>query len=332
VTDLGKTIGLIYNENYQIDYGSSHLDPLTDIITLLRPRTLLLGNLAATGAWGIRSPHQSDPTFYLVTEGECWFQPDDGDAVRLCMGDYLLAAQPSSPCFVSSPGARLILSDAAFKERNTVNNELRVGDGIEGGPTTRILGGLIICDPANADLLFGLLPRFTHIRAAEDVGERLGSLMRIIVDETRAARPARDMVLSRLIEVMLIETLRRDGARRASQPRGLLGGLADPQLARALAHIHSDVGRAWTIGELAKSAGMSRSRFARRFVDIVGAAPVEYLLAWRMALAKDALLHSQKPLSQIAADVGYQSASAFSTAFSGKVGCAPTQYAARSRG
>ncbi|UVK57064.1 AraC family transcriptional regulator [Mesorhizobium sp. AR02] len=302
---------------------------MTDIIALLRPRTLLLGNLAATGEWGIRSPYQTDPTFYLVTEGECWFEPGDTDAVQLCAGDYLLAAQPSSPCFVSRPGAKLVLSDAEFKERNTVDNELRVGWGE--GPTTRILGGLILCDPANADLLFGLLPRFTHIRAREDVGERLGSLMRIIVDETRAARPARDMVLARLIEVMLIETLRRDGARRAA-PQGLLGALADPQLARALTHIHSDVGRAWTIAELAKSVGMSRSRFARRFVDVVGAAPVEYLLAWRMALAKDALLHSQKPLSQIAGEVGYQSASAFSTAFSGKVGCAPTQYQAQGRG
>ncbi len=98
--------------------------------------------------------------------------------------------------------------------------------------------------------------------------------------------------------------------------QGLLGGLADPQLSRALAHIHSDVGRAWTIAELAKSAGMSRSRFARRFVDVVGAAPVEYLLAWRMALAKDALLHSQKPLSLIAADAGDRVGMAFSTAFS----------------
>ncbi|ODA97079.1 AraC family transcriptional regulator [Mesorhizobium sp. SEMIA 3007] len=307
------------------------MDPLTDIIALLRPRTLLLGNLAATGEWGIRSPYQTDPTFYLVTEGECWFEPDYAEAVRLCAGDYLLAAQPSSVCFVSRPGAKLVLSDTAFKQRNTVNNELRVGTLAE-GPTTRIVGGLILCDPANADLLFGLLPRFTHIRAAEEVGERLGNLMRIIVDETNAARPARDMVLSRLIEVMLIETLRRDGARRALQPQGLLGGLADPKLARALAHIHADVGRAWTVAELARSAGMSRSRFARRFTDIVGAAPVEYLLAWRMALAKDALLHSHKPLSQIAADVGYQSASAFSTAFSGKVGCAPTQYQAQNLG
>ncbi|WP_245462919.1 AraC family transcriptional regulator [Mesorhizobium sp. M7D.F.Ca.US.005.01.1.1] len=307
------------------------MDPLTDIIALLRPKTLLLGNLAATGEWGIRSPYQTDPTFYLVTEGECWFQAENADAVRLCAGDYLLAAQPCSACFVSHIGAKLVLSDAEFKERNTIDNEVRVGSRTE-GPTTRILGGLIICDPANADLLFGLLPRFTHIRAAEDVGERLAGLMRIIVDETHAARPARDMVLSRLIEVMLIETLRRDGAQRASQPQGLLGGLADPQLAKALTHIHSNVGRAWTIAELAKTAGMSRSRFARRFVDVVGAAPVEYLLSWRMALAKDALLHSQKPLSQIAADVGYQSPSAFSTAFSGKVGCAPTQYAARSRG
>jgi AraC-like DNA-binding protein len=111
----------------------------------------------------------------------------------------------------------------------------------------------------------------------------------------------------------------------------LLGGLADPQLAKALAYIHADVGRGWTVAELAGRAGMSRSVFARRFSDTVGAAPVEYLLRWRMALAKDALLNGRGSLEEIAATIGYQSASAFSTAFSHRVGCPPSDYAAKVR-
>ena len=197
-------------------------------------------------------------------------------------------------------------------------------------PTTRILGGLIVCDPANADLLVGLLPRFIHVRATEDTGARLRALVSIIREEAKDARPGRDAILSRLIEVMLIETLRREAAVRLPHA-GVLGGLADPQLARALANIHADVARGWTVAELAGRAGMSRSVFARRFSEAVGAAPVEYLLSWRMARAKDALLHGRGTLEEIAATVGYKSASAFSTAFSHRVGCPPSDYAAKLR-
>ena len=137
-------------------------------------------------------------------------------------------------------------------------------------------------------------------------------------------------MLSRLIEVMLIETLRRE-AEAWSAHTGVLGGLADPRLAAALADIHADVRRGWTVAELARRSGMSRSVFARRFSEAVGAAPVEYLLNWRMALSKDALLHGRGTLEEVAAEVGYKSASAFSTAFSRRVGCPPGDYAARLR-
>jgi AraC-like DNA-binding protein len=108
----------------------------------------------------------------------------------------------------------------------------------------------------------------------------------------------------------------------------VLGGLSDPQLARALADMHADISRSWTVAELAERVGMSRSVFARRFSEAVGTGPVEYLLRWRMALAKDALLHGGSTLDEIAAQVGYQSASAFSTAFRKRVGCPPSDYAA----
>jgi len=298
------------------------LDALTDIIQLLRPHTVLLGSMAASGRWGVRVPQQPGPTFYFITEGRCWFQADKGDLVELQQGDYVLSAKPLADSFFSEPGVEAAFSDAAFKASHSVDGELRIGDSEE-GPTTRTLGGLILCDPANADLLVGLLPRFIHVRASEDTGARLRALVSIIREEASDARSGRDAILSRLIE-----TLRREAA--AWFPHvGVLGGLADPQLARALANIHADVGRGWTVAELARRVGMSRSVFARRFSEAMGAAPVEYLLRWRMALAKDALLHSRGTLDEIAATVGYKSASAFSTAFSHRVGCPPSDYAAK---
>ncbi len=305
------------------------MDTLTDIIRLLWPHTVLLGAMAAAGRWGVRVPPQPGPTFYFVTEGRCWFQADGVDLVELQQGDYVLSAKPLADSFFSGPGVETALSDEAFKARHSVDGEIRLGDPAD-APTIRILGGLIICDPANADLLVGLLPRFIHVSASEDAGARLCALIAIVREEANDARPGRDAILSRVIEVMLIETLRRESA-AWSPHAGVLAALADPQLAKALADIHADVGRGWTVGELARRAGMSRSVFARRFSEAVGSAPVEYLLRWRMALAKDALLHGRGTLDEVAETVGYKSASAFSTAFSHRVGCPPSDYAARSR-
>lgn len=303
------------------------MDALTDIIRLLRPRTVLLGGMAASGRWGVQLPPQPGPTFYFVTQGRCWFLSPDSDPVELQAGDYVLSARPLADCFYSEPGVRLDLSDDAFKVRHTVNGEIRIGAPAGDRPATRILGGLILCEPANADLLVGLMPRLIHVRASEDAGARMRTLVSFVREEAGEARPGRDAVLSRLIEVMLIETLRREAA-ALSPHAGVLGGLADPQLARAMSAIHADVGRGWTVADLARLAGMSRSVFARRFSEAVGAAPVEYLLHWRMALAKDALRHGRDTLEEIAASIGYRSASAFSTAFSQKVGCPPSSYAA----
>jgi AraC-like DNA-binding protein len=306
------------------------MDALTDIIQLLRPRTVLLGSMAASGRWGVRVPQQPGPTFYFVMEGRCRYRADDdGDLIELEQGDYVLSARPLADSFLSEPGVETALSDDAFKASHYVDGEVRVGNAGEGA-ATRILGGLIACDPANADLLTGLLPRFIHVRASEDAGVRLRGLVSMIREEADDTRPGRDAILSRLIEVMLMETLRGEAV-AWSPNTGVLGGLADPQLAKALANIHADVGRGWTVAELARDAGMSRSVFARRFSEAVGAAPVEYLLRWRMALAKDALLHGRGTLDEIAATVGYKSASAFSTAFSHRVGCPPSDFAATLR-
>ncbi len=302
------------------------MDALSDIIRLVRPQTVLLGSMTASGRWGVRMPPQSGPVFYFVTEGRCWFQMQQHAPFELQQGDYLLSSQPEGDAFLSEPGAAIALSDEAFKASHSVDGEMRIGE--LGPDVTSITGGLILIEPANAALLFKLLPRFVHVRAGDAASARLGALMTIINEEVRDTHPGRDAMLPRLVEVLLIETLRRRGE---PQPvgSGILRALANPQLAQALAQIHADVGRGWTVDELARHAGMSRSMFARRFTEVVGAAPVEYLLAWRMALAKDALVHGRGTLEDIAAAIGYKSASAFSTTFSHKVGCPPSDYPAR---
>ena len=301
------------------------MDPLSDLIRLLRPRTAVVGNMAASGRWAIRVPPHTSPMFYFITQGRCWFQENNDEAVALNQGDWVLSAKPIADLLFSEPDVEAVLSDDAFREAHSVGGELRVGDPMQ-EPATRVLGGVVVCNAANTDLLLELLPRFIHVRATDNIAVRLRALVSMIREETADIKPGCDAIFSRLLEIMLIEMLRCETA--AWFPHvSVLGGLSDPQLAKAIALIHADVGHGWTIAELAQLAAMSRSVFARRFSEAVGAAPMEYLLRWRMALAKEALLHGGGTLDEIAAQIGYKSASAFSTAFRQRVGCPPSEYA-----
>lgn len=300
------------------------MDALTDVVQLLRPKTALMGSMTAYGEWGIQIPPQPGPMLYFLVDGSAFFRRDESETVKVGAGDFILSGNPVADRFASKPDQKTVLSDDEFKKGNSVDGEIRIGKADEGN-TTRLVGGCILCEPTNADLLAELLPGLVHVRADEDIGPRLGGLISYIRDEAGSSRAGSDLILSRLLEVLLVETLRRE-APKLSHP-GLLQALCDPQLARAISDIHSDVRRGWTVAELAQRAGMSRSAFARRFSETVGLAPVEYLLRWRMAIAKDALRHSRGSLEEIAGRVGYRSASAFSTAFSQKVGCPPSEFA-----
>ncbi len=150
------------------------------------------------------------------------------------------------------------------------------------------------------------------------------------MEECASDHPGKEMILQRLLEVMLVESLRWRGIGDDALPAGLLSGMRDPVLARVLRAVHSDVRAGWTVAELARLAGMSRSAFAARFGETLGCAPIEYLARWRMALAQDALSRGGKSLDRLADEIGYESASAFSTAFRRRVGCSPGTFA-RSR-
>jgi len=171
------------------------------------------------------------------------------------------------------------------------------------------------------------LPSLVLIRRGEPGATRLRRIVKLIAEETAERRPARDLILERLVEVLLVEALRFRSTAAARQEQGLLAGLADPALARALRQIHDDVARRWTVADLARTAGMSRAVFAERFMRSVGMPPMQYLLEWRIAIAKNLLRSERTPLTEVAEKIGYQSASAFSTAFTRHAGCPPSTFA-----
>jgi transcriptional regulator GlxA family with amidase domain len=185
----------------------------------------------------------------------------------------------------------------------------------------RLLGGSFLLEAPDPALLVSLLPSLVHVRGAE----RLAMLVGLVGEESREQRPGRDLVLSRLVEVLLVEALR--SAPGSDAPPGLVRGLADARLAPALRQMHESLAHPWTVAQLAKEAALSRSAFFDRFMRTVGVAPMEYLLAWRMAVARDLLRHHDVGLAEVAERVGYSSASTFSTAFSRHVGQAPGRYA-----
>jgi len=294
------------------------MDPLSDVIAILRPHAAISKPITARGQWGVRYEAYDQPGFALVLDGECWLALDGRAPVRLGRGDFVLL--PATPAFsmASRPGAACVAAQPTA-------SAVRHGDA-EGEPDFRMMGGSFQIERANAPLLIALLPDMVHVRAADTTA--LSRIIGLIRDECAADRPGGEMILQRLLEVMLIEALRRETVgEEGSFEAGLLGGLRDPAVAKAMRAIHAEVGRRWTVANLAQIACMSRSAFAARFRAAVGCAPMEYLARWRMARARDALGRGGVPLDRLAEEVGYESASAFSTAFRRHVGCAPGGFA-----
>ena len=191
----------------------------------------------------------------------------------------------------------------------------------KGRPDVRMLGAWFAYDSPDSALLVSLLPPLIHLRGIE----RLSVLVRLVNEEAAEGRSGRELVLTRLVEVLLIEALRLTPGDDA--PPGLLRGLADARLARAIRQMHGQLARSWTVAQLARTAALSRSSFFERFTRTVGLRPKEYLLAWRMAVAKDLLRRQDLGIDEVAERVGYGSASTFSTAFSRHVGQPPRRYA-----
>jgi len=294
------------------------LDPLSDIIALLKPRTVFTKGISGAGRWAVRYTDYGHPSFCTVLEGGCRLAVDGEAPVTLSAGDFVL--MPSTPGFVMSGFQKATPKLIDPNVAPVAGGEVRHGDQ-EGPADVRLLGGFFVFDSPDAALLTSMLPTLVHVRGAG----RLATVVKLVSEETSEERPGRDLVLTRLVEVLLVEALR--AAPGDDAPAGLLRGLADVRVAAAIRRMHGEPARGWTMQALAREASLSRSAFFDRFVRAVGVPPMEYLLAWRMAVAKDLLRRRDVTLDDVAERVGYGSASTFSTAFSRHVGQPPGRYA-----
>lgn len=294
------------------------IDPLAEVVTLLQPGARHSKLVHGASPWRVRRSDFGEPFYCVVLEGGCRIAVDGRDPLELHAGDFALipAAWNVTISSLQEPPA----GEHTAAPVPLGRGEFRIGPA-DGVVDLRMVAGHCSFGSPDASLLVSLLPQFVHVRGER----RLATLVQLVRDETRETRPARDVVLSRLLEVLLIEALR--SAAGTNAPPGLVRGLADSRLALAIRVMHERPAQSWTVAELAREAALSRSTFFERFQREVGVAPMEYLLAWRMALAKDLLRRTGGRMAEIAERVGYSSASTFSVAFTRHVGQPPTRYA-----
>ena len=305
------------------------MDPIAQVVELLRPHALhRCRHMHGRGDWAVRFPEDSKVVFGLIAAGSCHLDFPGFEARRLRAGDFVLMNAP--PSWVLRNGADVAPIDFEPMKDEASTSVFSFGHS-QGDDLTRIIGGHFAFDTANADLLTEVVPSIIIVESSLDTGWRIGSLLKLIDDEVSFDRPGQLLVIDKLLQVILLETLRAQAGQADLARNGLLAGLADRRIALALQALHADVKRKWTVQTLAEQAGMSRSAFAAQFRERVGVAPVEYLLNWRLGLAKDALRYSNRPLADVALSCGYASTSAFSTAFTRTVGSPPGLYSTQQR-
>jgi AraC-like DNA-binding protein len=299
-------------------------DPLSAVMALLRPSAVPSKPITGKGTWGLHYPVSEQPGFCFALAGGCWIQHQNILPEQFETHDFLL--------LLSSPPLTLGSAlDVGCRPRGIRSTARHLGEP-GGRPDFEMLDGIFHFESASSGFLLGLLPKRVHLRADFVDTSRLARLLELVIGECAADRPAREMMLSRLVEILLLEILRKGPSMDAPVPQtGLLAGLHDPLTSRALRALHADVSHGWTVRQIASHVGSSRATLFRRFATAVGAGPMEYLTRWRMSLAADALVYSDVSLERLARATSYESAKAFSAAFRKCKGCAPRTFASRHR-
>jgi AraC-like DNA-binding protein len=256
-----------------------------------------------------------------MVSGKCWLSVEGVPApVLLETGDCFLLPSGRSLCLASN--LTLPPVDAYTIFPFPLNGGIATCNG--GGDCFGV-GGHFTLTGRHAGILLGVLPPIVHIRTESDKVVLRWSLERM-GQELREPQPGGSLVAQQLAYMILVQALRLHLAEGMRGGVGWLFALADKQMGTAINAMHNDPAHGWTLQEFGACAGMSRSTFALRFKETVGKSPMEYLTRWRMLLAGDRLANSREPISAIALSLGYESESAFSTAFKRVMGCSPRQY------
>jgi AraC-like DNA-binding protein len=306
------------------------LDVLSDLLRVVRLDGAYFFAVEAAGAWSVETAPAKDlsprilPTsehlisYHLLTAGRCYAGVRGEEQVELVAGDVILFPQGDAHLMSSRPGLRVgvdVRNIAPGRYPETVY----IGE--QGTPRASFFCGFLGLDRRPFNPLLAALPRRLHVKGMSSGW--LQTFTHQLTEEARNGRPGTDTILTRLAELMFIEALRRYLEELPPGQTGWLAGLRDEVVGRVLTLLHARPAYPWTLDELAREVASSRTSVARRFTDVVGQPPMQYLTQWRMQVAANLLTQGGAKIAAIAADVGYDSEAAFSRAFKKATGLAP---------
>lgn len=301
------------------------MDMLTDILRLGGLSTTVLGHATLYGDWGVSVAPSTEMTLHVARKGGCWFRGADAEApIQIKEGDLFLATRGFAHAITDQPNRPAQSLDdvmALMAQRAEVAEA-------QGWPRVQMLCAKYQVEVPGGAPTIGALPEFIHLRSAEIADQpRLMGVLELLDAEAREGGGGTTLVVSRLVDTLLVYVLRRwfelHGATAAP---GWFRAFGTPGVNAAVAAVHSDPTRRWSVDALADIAGQSRATFLRRFREATGDAPMAYVTRWRMALAARALRERQTTVDQIALSVGYDCGTAFSKAFRKATGISPGAY------
>lgn len=301
---------------------------LADVLTAMRVGTPVAAHTVAHTPWGLRFDHTTGAAFHVVLQGSAWLTPLPGgpgfDAVELGPGDVALLGGGAPHAMTSAPGTPLVDFRPTRPSAATPFGQVSLP-----GPGARatILCGAYRLRRHRPHPLLRDLPEVVHLPAAPGRHPGLRAMVGLLGDELATRAAGASVVAPSLVDALLVYMLRA-WLDEPSRTHGWSAALADPVTARALAAIHAEPARAWTVEQLGAEAGLSRAAFARRFTALVGEPPLTYLTRWRLTTATHLLRDTDKPLAQVATAVGYGSAFAFAKAFRREYATTPGAYRA----
>lgn len=322
------------------------LDPLSDVLRSVRLRGAVFFYVSYPDDWVAEAPPASELAdavmpgvehlfeYHLMVKGNGWAATQGESPVRLATGDIVMFPRGDAHVLSSAPGMRAREGNAEWIYA-TRHDPKPIEVGYEDGVLSPqisvpveaarniVVCGFVGCDLKPFNPIFGALPRLLHL-PCDDVAGWVRGVLHQAVAESRERRPGSSAVLERASEMVFVDAARRYLESLPEDAGGWLGGLRDRHVGRALSAIHDQAARAWTLEDLGREAGLSRSALHERFVRFVGQPPMQYLASWRMQLAANLLRTSHANVASIALDVGYDSEAAFTRAFKRNTGWTPS--------
>jgi AraC-like DNA-binding protein len=294
------------------------MDPLSEVFSLINIRGARCTRFEASGRWSYRFPAKPAVKFGAVLAGDCWIDFGEGQRHQLAAGDCFLLA--NAPSYVLANDDHILSEDglAAFDwaQSDIARHE---------GNDTVLIAGTFSFEESDADLLLDSLPTFLLIPSSNASATVVRSTLAILDIEIKGTQIGAAVLTDRLVDILLVQVLRAALIQDDGDNLGWISALADPRIGRAIGLMHGDAAYPWSLETLAASVAMSRSAFSKRFKSLVGLAPLDYLLRWRMRLARNALRRGST-VATVASEVGYSSESAFGHAFKRIYGIAPRRY------